>query len=142
LSCEKCFAFSGGDVRLHSLKLKEKLGHFGPFAKRFETLLDDPVYSKYPAFAAMLEHFATESCHGCRNEICKLFKTCGVRPCHEARNVDFCFQCDEFPCDKTGFDENLRVRWVAMNRRMQEVGVEEFYAETRDHPRYPDPGTS
>ncbi len=39
LCCETCFAHVDGDIRKHSLKLKEKLGNFRVYAKRFETLL-------------------------------------------------------------------------------------------------------
>ena len=137
LSCEKCFAFAGGDIRRLSVELKAKLGNFGPFAKRFETLLGDPVYARYPHFAELLEHFASGNCQGCRNEDCKLFSGCGVRLCHQQKGVDFCFQCDDFPCSKTGFDDNLQKRWTELNRRIQEVGIEKYYEEAKDRPRYP-----
>lgn len=136
LSCEKCFAHADGDIRRHSLELREKLGNFGPFAKRFETLLDAPVFAKYPDFRAMLELFAFENCQGCRNENCKLFKGCGVRGCHQEKGVDFCYQCGEFPCQDTNFDENLQKRWTELNLRIRETGVEKYYEETKDTPRY------
>ena len=56
--------------------------------------------------------------------------------CHAEKGVDFCFQCDEFPCEKTHFDADLKRRWVQMNNRMKEVGVEAYYEETKDAPRY------
>ena len=82
LSCEKCFAHVNGDIRRHSLKLKEKLGNFDNYAKRYETLLGDPVFKKYPDFKEALDYFASENCKGCRNEQCRLFKNCGVRVCY------------------------------------------------------------
>ena len=100
LSCEKCFAYESGEIRQHSLKVKEKLRNFDSYAKRFEALLDNPIFRKYPDFKIMLDYFATENCQGCRKENCKLFENCGVRSCHQQKDVDFCFQCDEFPCDK------------------------------------------
>lgn len=136
LSCEKCFAYAEGDIRQLSLKLKEKLGNFGPFAKRFETLLGGPIFAKYPDFNEMVEYLTSENCKGCRDENCKLFSSCGVRPCHQQKGVDFCFQCADFPCQNTNFDEDLRTRWTALNKRIQDVGIETFYEETRDKPRY------
>jgi len=47
LSCEKCFAHVDGDIRRYSLKLKEKLGNFDIYAKRYETLLGDPVFKNF-----------------------------------------------------------------------------------------------
>ena len=74
LCCETCFAHVDGDIRTYSHKLAEKSGNFHINVKRFETLLDDPIFSKYPAFKEMLHYFASENCKGCRNEQCKLFK--------------------------------------------------------------------
>ena len=136
LNCRKCFAHEDGDIRKHSLKLKEKLGNFDAYAKRFVTLLDNPIFEKYGDFKTVLEYFASENCKGSRKENCKLFKSCGVRGCHQEKNIDFCFQCDEFPCEKTNFDENLHKRWIRLNEKIREMGIEEFYAGTKDDPRY------
>ena len=48
LNCETCIAHVDGDTRRYSLKLKEKLANFEPYAKRFETLLDIPIFKKIP----------------------------------------------------------------------------------------------
>ncbi len=136
LNCEKCFAHIDGDIRKYSLKLKEKLGDFDAYAKRFETLLNNPIYSKYPDFKRILDYFASENCKGCRKENCKLFKDCGVRNCHQQKGIDFCFQCEDFPCDETNFDGNLQKRWIQLNNQIREKGIEKFYAETKDKPRY------
>ena len=89
LSCEKCFAHIDGDIRKLSLQLKEKLGNFSIYAQRFETLIGDPIFKKYPDFEKMLDYFASENCKGCRYEQCKLFKTCGVRACHQNKKLDY-----------------------------------------------------
>lgn len=136
LNCEKCFAYVDGDIIKHSLKLKEKLGNFDVYAKRFETLLDNPIFKKYPDFKLMLDYFASGSCKGCRKERCEHYAHCGVRSCYQKKKVDFCFQCDEFPCTKTHFDEHLHKRWIKLNRRIREIGIENYYAETKDKPRY------
>jgi hypothetical protein len=136
LSCEKCFAFKEGEIRYHSLELKKALGNFSPYAKRFSELLDEPVFNTFPYFMAQLDHFAGVDCQGCRADNCKLFKDCRVRSCAKEHSVDFCFECNEFPCSSTGFDENLTNRWLRMNSRMKEVGVELYYRESKEKPRY------
>ena len=137
LCCETCFAHVDGDIRRYSLKLKEKLGNFHINAKRFETLLDNPIFSKYPAFKEMLDYFASENCKGCRNEQCKLFKDCGVRPCHQEKQIDFCYQCDEFPCEKTNFDPGLYKGWVMINEKIRAMGIEQYCEAARGRSRYP-----
>ncbi len=45
-------------------------------------------------------------------------------------------KCEEFPCDHTGFDEHLYRRYVSINERMKEIGVEAYYEEVKNQPRY------
>ena len=136
LCCETCFAHVDGDIRRYSVKLKEKLGNFEPYAARFATLLDDPIFKKYSDFKEMLDYLASENCRGCRNEQCRLFKDCGVRPCQQEKKVDFCHQCAEFPCKRTNFDERLYKIWVLINEKIKSQGLEQYYQDTRTRPRY------
>lgn len=124
LDCGKCYAFVDGDIKTLSNRLKTSLGNFDIYAERFAELINGDIFRKYPDFK------------GCRNERCKIFKDCKVRDCFEKKGVDFCFQCSDFPCDNTGFDEHLQKRSIDINMRMREIGVEKFYEETRDKPRY------
>lgn len=135
LCCETCFAHVDGDIRKYSMKLKEKLGNFHVNAKRFETLLD-PIFKKYSNFKEMLDYLASESCKGCRNEQCKVFKNCGVRVCHQEKQIDFCYQCHKFPCDGTNFDPGLYKGWVAINEIIQKKGIEEYCEKAKKRPRY------
>lgn len=136
LSCEKCFAHVDGDIRRYARKLRESLGNFEPYAKRFETLLGEPIFGNYQNFKAMLDYLASENCRGCRNEQCRLFKNCGVRACHQEKRVDFCHQCDQFPCDRTNFDEGLHRSWMQINETIRRIGLEAFLEKSRARPRY------
>lgn len=136
LHCGKCFAFANGDICNSSAQLKESLGNFDKYAERFVGLLDEPKFLKYPDFKEFLTYLSSGSCNGCRSEQCKLFKSCNVRGCSEEKNVDFCFQCDEFPCSKTGFDEHLYKRHVNINGQMKEFGIEQYYEEIKELSRY------
>lgn len=136
LHCGKCFAFADGDINQLSRKLKDSLGEFDIYAQRFVSVLDEPVFANYPEFKLMLHHFSIGKCKGCRKEKCVLFKSCKVRECSERNKVDFCFECDKFPCYDTGFDEHLERRSVDINFRMRDIGVEAYYDEIKDKSRY------
>jgi len=136
LHCGKCFAFIDGDIAHSSKMLKNSLGHFDIYAERFVTLVDEPAFSKYPDFKQLLHVLSEPKCKGCRKEKCIIFKNCKVRECSEERNVDFCFQCNDFPCEETGFDEHLHKRFIDINNKMKESGVEAYYNEVKDKPRY------
>jgi hypothetical protein len=133
LNCVKCMAHAEGDIKRCADELTRLLGSFDTYAERFSKFA--PVFSNYPAFKALLTHFTTASCRGCRSGDC-IYPNCGVGPCTRQKGLDFCFQCDEFPCDKSNFDPNLKARWIAMNTRMKEIGVEGYWEETKDLPRY------
>ena len=133
LNCYKCFANSEGEIRNSSLKLQSLLGSFDIYAERFSSFL--PIFKKYPSFKALLTYLTEENCLGCRKGSC-LYPDCGVRDCYKTKNVDFCFQCDEFPCKKTNFDSHLEKRWKQINNRMKKIGIEAYYKETKDIPRY------
>lgn len=135
LNCAKCQFSSEGDIRKHAIELKRLLGSFDSYAERFSKFLS--VYGSYPAFKELLNQFAKANCKGCRSGDCK-YPNCGVAPCSREKGVDFCFQCSEFPCDKSNFDPDLHRRWLIMNQRMKEVGVEAYFEETKDQPRYVD----
>lgn len=112
INCQKCFAFNNGSIKKNSEALKNDLGNFEVYAKRFSELLDAPIFNKYQEFKVMLDYFASSNCLGCRKQECHLFKSCNVRVCHKTKSVDFCFQCNEFPCNHTGFDSHLEQRWI------------------------------
>lgn len=133
LNCNKCLFYIEGEIKDHSIKLKELLGSFDNYAKRFSKFR--PVFENYPQFKILLENFTEENCRGCRSGDCK-YPNCGVSECYKEKGVDFCFQCNEFPCGKSNFDENLKTRWIKMNMRMKEIGVEKYFEEIKNNPRY------
>jgi hypothetical protein len=133
LNCKRCISFNEGDIRLHSMRLKELLGAFDSYAERFSEFW--PVFSQYQSFKEILDCFCDVSCRGCRSGDCR-YPGCGVSKCHTEKKIDFCFQCNEFPCEKSNLDDHLKKRWISMNSRMKEIGVEHYYEETKDKPRY------
>ena len=133
LNCRKCMAFCEGDIRKASEHLRQLLGSFDRYAERFSAFI--PVFKNYPAFRELLAFFTKADCKGCRAGQCR-YPNCGVRTCDQMKKVDFCFECDRFPCGKTNFDPDLKRRWIEMNTRMKQVGVERYYEETKDLPRY------
>lgn len=136
LNCSGCFAFVNGKIKQLSIELKKELGNFNVYAERFVNLLNETVFLKYNGFEQMLTYFANVSCQGCRKDNCKLFASCNVKECTKSNNVDFCFQCKEFPCKKHGFDEHLEKRWININYKMKEAGIENYFNEIKDIPRY------
>lgn len=136
LLCEKCFAYEKGAIRQHAEKLKLHLGEFDNYAKRFVSLLNNSTFEKYPDFKEVLNFLSLGNCKGCRKQECHLFRACNVKQCYKDKKVDFCYQCPDFPCKNTGFDEKLEQRWLKLNNKIREIGLEEYYNEIKNKPRY------
>ena len=109
------------------------LGSFDKYAERFAGFM--PVFKNYPAFKEMTAFFAQASCPGCRTGQ-RGHPQCTVKTCPRPQGVDFCGQCQAFPCNKMDFDPNLKQRWIEINTRIKQVGPEQYYEETKDLPRY------
>lgn len=135
LNCSKCIAFEGGYIQEAAEYLQELLGdNFSRYAARFAEV--EPVFGNYHCFSELLDHLTEGTCTGCRNGEC-LFSACQVKDCIAEHGVDFCFQCDRFPCEDHGFPEGLKQLWERNNRMMRELGLEGYYQEIKDKPRYP-----
>ncbi|WP_236263963.1 DUF3795 domain-containing protein [Dysgonomonas sp. Marseille-P4677] len=80
--------------------------------------------------------FSSGSCQGCRIQKCHLFKDCKVRTCCQQEGVDYCFECGKFPFENTGFDENLKKRWLILNKKIRKIGLENYYTEVKEKSRY------
>jgi hypothetical protein len=133
LNCSKCMVYENGYIKHHAKELQRLLGSFDIYAERFSNFI--PAFKNYPSFKEVLGIFIKVDCAGCRKGDCK-YPNCGVAACYKDKGVDFCFQCDEFPCDHTNFDQHLYDRWLKMNNRMNKIGLEACYEETKDQPRY------
>jgi len=131
LNCRRCAEYEKGEIRQSSEKLLALLGNYQRIASIKEKT--KPTFAAYQQFVDILNVFAQAPCGGCRSEENYCPVNCAAKTCHREKEVDFCFQCSAFPCDKqipTG------ERWLKMNERMREVGVEQFFAEQSKLPRY------
>ena len=135
LDCGKCLANPDSRIAVLARELRGELGGFGSYAGRFALM--NPVFSRYADFAALLDHLADGgTCPGCRTGRC-LFAGCEVGRCTRERGVDYCSECDEFPCAKANLPAHLDALWRATTAAIREMGPEAFYETIRNRPRYP-----
>lgn len=118
LNCTRCADFNEGDIKQLSINLQHSLGNYEWVAK--VKAVRNPVMEHYPQFADVLASFAQVSCGGCRSDNIQCTIKCTARSCAENKRVDFCFQCNEYPCEDPGPN---RDRWIKINDRMKEIGV-------------------
>jgi hypothetical protein len=133
LACYTCAAAKDGAIQSHSRTLLRLLESFDGFAERSSDY--EPTLKKYPDFKEVLLLFASASCEGCRDGK-GTYPGCRVSPCTKEKGLDFCFECEAFPCDDTGFEPQLREKWLRANNRMREIGAEAFFNDVKDKPHY------
>jgi hypothetical protein len=133
IDCERCVMYRDGRVRKNASALAEALRGFEHMAPRVVDRF--PSVTHYDKFSEILGLFADASCAGCREGGCPL-PFCSARTCYAEHGVDFCFQCEEYPCERNDYPENVAKRWRAYNDRMREVGAEQYYRESLERPRY------
>jgi len=133
LDCSRCADYVSGEIKELSARLVELLSGYTRVARVKSDI--NPVFAGYPQFEEVLQSFAQAACSGCRgnNVLCPI--ECVAGTCTREKGVDFCFQCEEFPCDKK-IDIQIKERWMKFNQRMKEISVEEFYQEQNRSPRY------
>ncbi len=133
LDCERCVRYEKGRVKRLATELAESLKGFENMAPKVTERA--PVLEEYGAFVEVLGFLTQAECAGCRVGGCPL-PFCAARVCYQEKGVDYCFQCDEYPCGRNSYPEIFERRWRDNNDRMREVGVERFYLESLERPRY------
>lgn len=133
LDCSRCVSRKDGEIQKLSKSLSTALENFE--MKALELAAFVPAFQDYDAFLAVLQVLTNGSCEGCRSGQC-LNKGCVAKECHKEMGVDFCFQCAEYPCIRNHFNPALERKWKANNEAMKALGLSEFYAQSKKHPRY------
>jgi hypothetical protein len=135
LDCGRCVRYRQGSVAKAARELAGGLEGFGAVAaSRYAVRY--PELAGFPQFEAVLGFLAAADCPGCRNDASKCWPECTAKNCHREKGVDFCADCDAFPCERNQFPEMFKSRWLTVNRRIQEIGAGAYYLEQLKKPRY------
>ena len=136
LMCRTCSAYNDGVICMHSKLLLKYLEGINEF---YEKHIPDAVTS-YKDFEGILDLYSSASCHGCRSENhngCSI-NGCFILECTKQHNVDFCGDCNEFPCKKTLdlFEEEVYIQWLNGNQYIRDNGIEAFWKQNSEKPHY------
>lgn len=133
IDCERCVRCAHGSVKQAAQDLAESLTGFEKMAPRMADHV--PALAQYSGFVEVLDFFSQADCEGCRAGGSQL-PFCATRTCFAEKGVNFCFECDEYPCERNQYPQNLAERWRACNDRMRDVGAVAYYRESLGKPRY------
>jgi hypothetical protein len=73
-------------------------------------------------------------CYGCKiTQTAATKDRCGFLDCAINKGIEFCFECDEYPCDKLkAFKEDKHPHHSAIfknSERIKEIGIEPWFSE-------------
>ena len=111
LMCHTCSGYNNGVICESSKTLLKYLDGMKEF---YEKHMPDAVQS-YSTFDEILNIYSAAPCSGCRStghNGCSI-KGCFLLECTKSHGVDFCGECNEFPCERTTelFEEEVDKQW-------------------------------
>ena len=136
LMCHTCSAYCNGVICEYSKILLKYLDGMKEF---YEKHIPDTV-ENYRNFEEVLHMYSAGRCSGCRStehNRCSI-KGCFLLECTKNHDIDFCGECDEFPCKKTEelFEEQVYMQWLKGNQQIREHGIEFFWENNSGNPHY------
>lgn len=133
IDCSRCVVYKGGVIQKSSTELKKALTNFERKAEDFARMV--PELEHYKEFTRILDFFTNPTCNGCRNGDSRN-PACKINTCFKEKGVDFCYECDDYPCDKNSFNNEFKKKWIRINNSMKEMGLENYFRESKNKPRY------
>lgn len=139
--CSTCTGCKYGEISYHSKELLRLLEGHKEFLDKNLKKEHRHKLEEYLVFEKKLKKLANPKCNGCRTggaNGCSI-KGCFINKCVLEHNVNYCGECDLFPCEKVNkkvFSENIIKKWLDGNKRIKEVGIEKYYEEGKDIPHY------
>ena len=143
LMCYTCPGFKDGAIKEYSaalLRLREGYREFlnKRLSEEYRYVLDE--HDKY---IEKLKKDSNPGCPGCRKIDGKgpgCIKDCFIPQCTEEHGIDFCAECDEFPCGKIEksniYGEEAKKGFYDGGLLIKEHGAEKFFKMKKDISHY------
>ncbi len=145
LLCYTCMAFKDGAIPTCARKLHTYSdGYCELRSAHLPESERETWHREFQTFHDTLGYLGMASCPGCRNDPSAengCFEGCVIPVCVKERGLNFCAECEEFPCrmareflDRQ--DDKVGVAWETGSRRIREVGAEAYFEEKKDTSQY------
>ena len=139
--CSTCTGCSYGEISNHAKKLLHYLeGHEEFLEKNLKKGYEHKL-EEFRIFHRKLKKYAYPKCNGCRDKRANGYsiKDCIIPACTKEHNIDFCAECEEFPCTKvndTIYKKKTIDKWKKGNEEIQKEGLLTYYERNKETPHY------
>ena len=139
--CSTCTGYKNGEISFHAQELLKLLNGYKEFLEK--NLKDEYKYKldEFITFEKSLKKYDYPKCGGCRNggaTGCSI-KGCFISKCTKEHKVNYCGECDLFPCGKVNnkvFKDTVIKKWYDGSMRIQEIGISSYYEEKKNTSHY------
>lgn len=147
LLCNTCISLKDGPYSEGARNVYKYSDGWGEFwSVRLSEEKRQEWHKEWKWFQDTLQYLGGASCPGCRNnppsnkEGWGCLEGCVIPACAKERRVDFCAECDEFPCQKAkdffASKKSDLIDWENGNRRIKEIGLNAYFEEKKDVSHY------
>lgn len=143
LVCYTCPGFKDGAIKAHSLALLKLNQGFHEF---LDGILSDEyrhVLAEHDQFIEKLKKDSRPDCPGCRKMEGRdpgCIKDCFILKCAKEHGVDFCGECNEFPCkrieDSNIYGKEVKKAFYEGSLLIKKHGAENFFEIKKDVSHY------
>jgi hypothetical protein len=124
--CPLCDYFRGGKVQM-----AKNLLYYVERSGSLRLIAEGQNVCDYDEFVKGLKWLASQdkSCKGCRfGGGWSWWPDCPVRDCVIQKELDFCYQCSDFPCEKLKQDPLLahKKAIIEANNQLKSTGIEKY----------------
>ena len=124
------------EINTPNKQLVAVCGLFCPACTVYIATHEDPERLEFLA-QRMGQSVEDIKCDGCRSEkLCFYCKSCTFTTCAAEKGIDFCGECSDYPCEQLKtFQAQMphRIDLWEDQKRIKEVGYEEWYKEKLKH---------
>lgn len=129
--CYTCMAKRNGAVETRARELQIYFEGYHNFMKENLPFGKKHYANDIKAFETRLEKFAESKCGGCRSgaeEGCCI-PNCFILECTKEKGVDFCGECELFPCDrsKSFFKGKTLSQFLLNNENIKKHGIGKYH---------------
>lgn len=139
--CYTCTACEHGNISYHAKELLRLLEGYEEFLDKNLTPNYRHKLDEHRQFIKQLNKYAHPKCGGCRSggrQGCSI-KGCIISSCTKEHGINFCAECEEFPCAKVNeslYKPNVIKKWLEGNTQIKKDGIRTYYEKNKDIPHY------
>lgn len=145
--CYTCLSFMDGGFSKYGPQFEaycEGVCEFFAHVSNMTEEEEERHYSFFNEFNNTLDKLCGGSCHGCRNNMklkSQCLEGCVVPDCVIEHGVNFCGECNEFPCQKAKeffntVNDKIETIWENGSSRIKEIGGNDYFEEKKGVSHY------